>query len=209
MIDTIVEFTNANIDKLLLRYKLQHLGDNHSFLRKTYTKEIYALIGLMYYRSLYSVNNPHIDTLISDAQGLSMFGAIMSQSRFKIIMANLSFDDIETRDEWWQSNRLAFFRDFFENFNDNCARHVTPEEYLSLDETLYLMRHQIAFRQHNVNKPAKYGVLFKSTNAAGYPYLFRNVVYAGKLQAGEGKYYLKGTDSYKKSLVEKQIVLLV
>lgn len=65
------------------------------------------------------------------------------------------------------------------------------------------MRHQIAFRQYNPNEPAKYGLLFKSLNAAGYPYLFRSVVYAGKPVGVPGKFYLQGTDKHVKSLVDE------
>ena len=48
-------------------------------------------------------------------------------------------------------------------------------EYLAIDETLYPMKHQIAFRQYNPNKPHKYGVLLKSLNEARVPYTFKSV----------------------------------
>ena len=50
-----------------------------------------------------------------------------------------------------------------------------PSEYLSLDETLYPMRHQIAFRQYNPNKPHKYGLLVKSLNDAHVPFTYKAV----------------------------------
>ena len=53
--------------------------------------------------------------------------------------------------------------------------HVIPSEFLSIDETLYPMRNQ-----HNPNKPAKYGLLFKSLNDARFSYTYNNLVYAGK-----------------------------
>ena len=118
-------------------------------------------------------------------------------------MSCLSFDDLDSRPERFQSDRFAAFRYFFEEFNNNCSKHLVPGEFLSLDETLYPMRHQIAFRQYNPNKPAKYGLLFKSLNAAGYPYLFCSIVYAGKPVGVPGKFYLQGTDNYMKSLVEE------
>ena len=35
------------------------------------------------------------------------------------------------------------------------------------------MRTRIGFKQFNPNKPAKYGISFKSINAGRYPYTFR------------------------------------
>ena len=63
------------------------------------------------------------------------------------------------------------------------------------------MRHQIAFHQYNPDKPAKYGLLFKSLNPAGLPFLHRTVVYAGKPQGDPNEFYNEGTSSYVKALV--------
>lgn len=64
------------------------------------------------------------------------------------------------------------------------------------------MRTQIGFQQYNPNpNPAKYGVLFKSLNSAGLPYLHRTVVYASKPTGEASEFYLKGTANYLKSLV--------
>ena len=80
---------------------------------------------------------------------------------------------------------------------------MAPSEYLSIDETLYLMRQQIAFRQYNPNKPRRYGLLLKSLNDARFPYTYKAVPYAAKPKAGDGPYYLKSTIDYIKYLVTK------
>ena len=72
---------------------------------------------------------------------------------------------------------------------------------MSLDEKLYSMRNQIGFKQYNPDKPAKYGMLFKSLNSAGIPYLHRTVVYSSKPEGEANEFYLKGTANYVKSLV--------
>ncbi|CAH1242582.1 Hypp6856 [Branchiostoma lanceolatum] len=79
---------------------------------------------------------------------------------------------------------------------------VVPDDYLSLDETLYPMRTQVRFKQFNPSKPAKYGLLFKSINAARYPYTFAVAPYSAKPAAGDGEYYVQGTESTVRSLVE-------
>ena len=52
----------------------------------------------------------------------------------------------------------------FEEFNKNCGKFLVPNDYLSLDDTLYSTKTQISFKQFNPSKPAKYGMLYKSIN---------------------------------------------
>ena len=70
---------------------------------------------------------------------------------------------------------------------------LAPDDYLSLDETLYPMRTQISFKQFNLSKPAKYSLLFKSVNAARYPYTFLSSSYSGKPKEEGGQYHIQGT----------------
>jgi len=58
-------------------------------------------------------------------------------------------------------------------FNERMKSVLVPSEFLSIDETLYAMRNQIAFRQYNPNKPAKYGLLYKSLNDARFPFTYQ------------------------------------
>ena len=120
------------------------------------------------------------------------------------------FDDVATREVDWQQDRFTTIREFFEIFNRNCMKHVIPSEYLSIDETLYPMRTQVRIKQYNPNKPAKYGLLFKSLNDARFPHTYQSLPYAGKPAAGEGPYYLNKTEVYVKKLVEEaQAKLLI
>ena len=79
---------------------------------------------------------------------------------------------------------------------------LTPGDYLSLDESLYPMRAQISFKQFNLSKPGKYGLLFKSVNAARYPYTFISSPYTGKPTEKGGQYYIHGTDAIVHYLIE-------
>ena len=65
------------------------------------------------------------------------------------------------------------------------------------------MRHQIVFCQYNLDKPAKYNLLFKSLNYAGLPFLYRTVVYAELPQGDPNEFHNKGTSSYIKTLVNR------
>ena len=72
------------------------------------------------------------------------------------------------------TDRFAAARPIFEMFNRNYSKYVIPSEYMSIDETLYPMRHQIAFRQYNSNKPHRYGLLLKSLNDARFPFTYKS-----------------------------------
>ena len=65
-------------------------------------------------------------------------------------------------------------------FIRRCASILVPEEFLSLDETLFPTRVGVGFCQYNKSKPAKYGLLFRSLNSASVPYTYTSLVYAGK-----------------------------
>ena len=81
---------------------------------------------------------------------------------------------------------------------------MAPEDYISLDETLYPMRTQVNFKQFNHDEPAKYGMLFISLNSARYPYSYQSHVYRGKREDPESSdHYVQGTINYIKFLVNK------
>ena len=171
---------------------------------------MYALFGLMYFRGLLGLNNHRYNILFSEKAGPAVFGATMSRDTFKFLISNIMFDDKNEREMNWPHDRFAAARVLFMMFNNNCTKYIIPSEYLAIDETLYPMRHQIAFRQYNPNKPAKYGLLFKSINDARFPFTYQATVYAGKPESGNGPYYIDKTENYIKYLVtqiEKDISL--
>ena len=93
----------------------------------------------------------------------------MSKNYSKFLKSHLSFDDLKERKTLWDNNRFAAMRKVWELFNRNLGKYVMLSEYASIDDTLYPMRHQIAFRQHNPNKLHRYGLLLKSLNDARFP----------------------------------------
>ena len=79
---------------------------------------------------------------------------------------------------------------------------LAPGDYLSLDESLYPMQTQISFKQFSPSKPAKYTLLFKSTNAARYHYTFISSPYSGKSTEERGQYCIQGTEAIIYYLIE-------
>jgi len=155
MVEMIVMYTNKNIQLLLEKLDNPNESGKYLFLKETDCQEMRELLALFYYRGLYNVTGHSTCTLFSNTKGLPLFSAVMSCERFRFLTAHLGFHDVEKRAERWQSDRYAAFREFLELFNACCTKYLKPGQFLSIDETLYPMRHQIAFRQYNSDKPAK------------------------------------------------------
>ena len=127
----------------------------------------------------------------------------MGINRFKFLVRCIQFDDFTTRPQRWKSDRFAAFREFFRCFNENCAQLRTPSEYLVIDETLYPYQGKIVIRQYNPNKPAKYGILYRSISDSRDPYIYYTLPYAGKPEEiTDDRGYVTETDNYMKYLVE-------
>ena len=61
---------------------------------------------------------------------------------------------------------------------------------------------QIWFKQFNLSKPAKYGLLFKFVNAERYSYTFITSPYSGKPTEEGGQCYIQGTEAIVHYLIE-------
>ena len=199
IIDLIVSKTNKHIDMVISNLP-DHISssDKYPYIERVNDIELRAFLGLMYFRGLLGQNNHRCEFLFCETTGHPVFTATMSKNRMKFLIQNLMFDDRNDRAERWQPDRFAAARAIYTMFNSNCAKYLVPSEYLAIDETLYPMRHQIAFRQYNPNKPAKYGLLFKSINDARFPYTYQSTIYSDKPEQGNGPHYIEGTENHVK-----------
>ena len=89
----------------------------------------------------------------------------------------------------------------WELFNSDLGKYVAPSEYLTIDETLYPMQHQIAFHQYSRNKPRKYGVLLNLMNDVRFLHTDKALLYAAKATVGDGPFYISSVVDYIKNLV--------
>ena len=78
-------------------------------------------------------------------------------------------------------------------FDKNCSKYVIPAEYIAINETLYPMRHQIAFRQYNGKKPHKYILILKSIHDSCFHFTYKAAPYVEKPENGDGPYYICAT----------------
>ena len=155
-----------------------------------------AFIGLLFPTPLQPYLNIHsTNILFSNTDGLPIFGATMSKKIFTF------FDDFETREDRLKHDRFAAIQKSFEKCNVNSARSYIPDDYLSIDETLYAVRAQVSVKQFNWKKPAKCGMLFKSINSATEPYTYQTHAYCGKSSEKPNELYVCGTINFVKYLV--------
>ena len=91
----------------------------------------------------------------------------MSFNRLVFIKAMISFDCANARQEQWQTDRFAAFREIFEEFNKCSAKIMSSDNYIAIDETLYPIRGGISFKTYSKDKPSKYGLNFRSLGSSG------------------------------------------
>lgn len=116
--------------------------------------ELDALLGLRYFKGLLSVNLHLADRSFSLFLVLSFPKIILDFRKAIFVLTmqekNLNSGRLIVLPPWGE-----FIYIHEELFNSNVHRYVAPSEYHTklIDETLYPMRHQIAFRQYNSRKP--------------------------------------------------------
>ena len=100
---------------------------------------------------------------------------------FSFLRSHLCFYNADERPELWKTNRFAIMYYIWELFNSSLNKKAALSGHLSIDETLYPMRHQAAFCQCNTKKPHQCGLLWKSLNHVRFPYTYKSVTYLPKL----------------------------
>ena len=85
----------------------------------------------------------------------------MSLHRFKFLCCLITFDDKETRNDRWKTDKFACVRELGEDMNERNARIRHPSPLLAIDKIFYPPYHgHIGFKQYNRNKTAKYSLLY-------------------------------------------------
>lgn len=202
MISDVVEYTNQKVTAILQDHP-EWQSSKYPYIKVTDSEEIHAFFGHMYIRAVLRQNLLSVKRLYQHRHSNPIFKAILSENRFVFLCSIIQFDNIQDRNQRWEQDRFTAFRDFFNSFNDQCAQLRIPSDLLSLDETLYPYRGRISIKQYNPNKPAKYGLLYRSISDAEKPYTYNTLPYAGKPHnITPQSEYVTGTDNYTKYLVK-------
>lgn len=180
-IQSIVNYTNIYIENNF-RQKYSRLRD----CRDTDIIEVKALFGLLYY--IGRLRGAHLNTMdlwAKDGSGSDICIATMSRRRFHLLLASLRFDDIRTRQERREQDKLAAIREVFDNFNNNIKLYYSLNEHVTIDEKLEKFRGRCPFRQYIPSKPGKYGVKVQVMADAVTYYTHNLEIYVGR---NEGPY---------------------
>ena len=148
MEESVLLYTNKRIQEVLERMDDATLdNDKYCHLRPTTIMELRAFYGVTYARGAQHANMTDYHKLWGESSfGHPIYSACLSRHRYSFLRHHITFDDLDTREHRWSSDRFAAIRPFFEAANDNFSRRLQPDEHLTIDETLYATRNNIAFR---------------------------------------------------------------
>ncbi|KAL4154028.1 hypothetical protein QTP88_001861 [Uroleucon formosanum] len=154
---------------------------------KTTTRgEILALIGILFYMATCKTSRANAKSFWkTDGTGMVLFRAAFSYNRFFFLLQCLRFDDLDTRVERQQSDKLAAVREMYTIFNDNNMKNYSPSEFVTIDEMLYAFRGRCSFIQYMPAKPAKYGMKLYALCDAKTFYVYNFEIYCGKQKPGQ------------------------
>ncbi|XP_039297924.1 piggyBac transposable element-derived protein 3-like [Nilaparvata lugens] len=179
VLQQIVECTNIKIRQLQPNYSRERDA------KETTLSETKAVIGLLYLAGVKKSSHVTLkDLWETDGLGLELFRCVMNLSRFTFLLLAIRFDNILTRDERKEFDRLAPVREMFSQLVENFQKYYSPGHLMTLDEKLEAFRGKCPFRQFIKNKPAKYGLKLFSLVDAKMAYTYNLEIYAGKQPEG-------------------------
>ena len=73
----------------------------YTFIQETDKSELLNFIGLLYARGLLCMNDHDLFHLYAPLIGSPIFGATLSKNRLKFLLACVTFDDKDSREERW------------------------------------------------------------------------------------------------------------
>ena len=120
-------------------------NEKRTWEKEITTEDLLGYIGLVYLRGLQKKSLQDLGHVYAEKFGIPLMNATMSRNRFQWITRHLCFEgpDLRSdRSQRWQRDRLAAARPFFEKIEKEFRNKLIPEAYLSIDETLYPMRHK-------------------------------------------------------------------
>ena len=129
--------------------------------------EFLAFFGVSFYaRGLLHHNLIDIENLFNEKVGYRIYSSIMSLNRFKFIKKMITFDDSTARNYRWKKDKFSSFRGMLDMFNKQCARNYSLDDFLVIDEALYLTPGSFGLKTYNTDNSDKYGLNFRSLVSA-------------------------------------------
>ncbi|XP_030758011.1 uncharacterized protein LOC115883741 [Sitophilus oryzae] len=121
--------------------------------------------------------------------GVERFWVTISEQRFRFLLNCLRFEDLSTRNERKELDKLAPIGETFDCFVQNCKNAYCIGANATIDEKLEAFRGRCGFKQYIPSKPNKYGIKIFALVDASTTYCTNLEVYVG--QQPEGPYKVK------------------
>lgn len=155
----------------------------------------------MFYIVLNFLKKCSISHLFLELYLIPIFRRCMFHNRFLFLLKHICFDSVNSKPYKFERERFVATQDFFEICYGNFVGSIILKDYSSLDEALYVMLAQVAFKQNNPKNLAMYGILLKSISSACYSYKHQSYVYCCKTVGKPSGYFVTWTLNCIKTLV--------
>jgi len=187
MIDDIVKFTNIYIEKKKQQGQGEETDNSvrENRYRPTTKGEILAVIGALFLIGVKRGNRADMsEYFATNGTGLTILRANFSKERFKCLLSWIRFDDVRTRLQRAETDKLAAVRELQNNFIKNSQQAYNVGEFLTIDEMLVAFRGRCGFIQYMTKKPDRYGLKIYALCDAQTFYTFNLEVYCGSQNPG-------------------------
>lgn len=180
VITIITHCTNIYITKIAANFKR---GRDANL---TSNEEIKGCIGILYLAGVLKAGRQNLFQIWDNSRGIGIEAIYlaMSLNRFRFLIRCLRFDDVNTRQQRKEFDKLAPIRELFESLIKNFQANFTPSQYLTIDEQLVAFRGRCQFRQYIPSKPSKYGIKIFALVDVKNAYTYNMEIYCGKQPDG-------------------------
>lgn len=142
--------------------------------------ELEAFFGLILLAGVYRSHNEALTSLWDAETGRSIFRAIMSLEKFRVLTRIIRFKNKDTRPGRRETDKLAAIRDIWDLWVERLPLMYNPGPDVTVDECLIPFRGRCAFKQYIPIKPARYGIKIWAACDSTTSYAWNMQVYTGK-----------------------------
>lgn len=183
IIEMIIKYSNQRAKTFINLYNDKHENKLPEWVDIDRT-ELDAFFGILILTGRFREARESVHNIWSiKNQSLSrpVYRAIMSRNRFIDILRFIRFDDLNTRVQRKEQDKLAPLRDIADIFAKNCRESYCPSACGTIDEQLVSFRGRCPFRVYIPSKPGKYGIKIWALCDAENFFCCNFQVYLGKV----------------------------
>ena len=189
-----IKYTSKNMQPVIVKFSDPLDGyTKYSHVKLAGRVDAEAFIGILYLRAAFRLNILDREVIWYHESAHDIIGATMSLHRFKFICCLITFDDNETRNNRWKTDKFTCMRELFEGMNERNARTSHPSPLVAIDETLY-SSNTIQLNQLSMANCTDVSAILQYLTPTGKP---------EKVEDPAAKYYITGTEEYSKYLINE------